>query len=389
MESETTLDEPCFVQGQLAPLFRGAVANNAHLDCSCGHRLIEHYYPACYIAVSLKCFKCKEVTCTPGLAEGEILPISLLSVGEGRKRYLIDGTVQVPLGVALTSREEILKANKLTAPRRSSMSFEVGTDSISTLESKFNELTCGKRAVQLAAASRHDVAVACQKYPFVWAAEHLRSCLQRGVISDRAPYDLFALRQLYLFQHVINTWSHHPRFLGVAREFESSFEHTCAVLIAAAHFYECGNPIGFTAVEGGPRPDLYTRFGAQEHLFMEVKTPESLRWSPRWELSVEGVRKAIWNALDGCRHQLNRSRKGILIVSSSATSHDVGVLLDEAALHVLGKKGRDRKGVAGIVTLTSRFQLVATGAEVRVEMGFTPKYRKNPHFDGENPLRVD
>lgn len=388
MKLETTLDEPCFVQGQLEPLFRGVVANNAHLDCSCGHRLIEHYYPACYIAVSLMCFQCKEITCTPGLPEGEILPISLLSVGEGRKRYLINGTVRVPLEVALTSREEILKANGLTAPRRSSTSFEVGADSISALESKFDELTCGKRAVQLAAASRHDAAVACQKYPFVWAAQHLRSCLERGVISDRAPYDLFALRQLYLFQHVINAWSHHPRFLGVAREFESSFEHTCAVLIAAAHFYECGNPIGFTAADGGPRPDLYTRFGAQEHLYMEVKTPEQLRWSPRWELSGEGVRKALWNALDGSRHQLNRSRKGILIVSSSVTSNDVGRVLDEAAHHVLGKKGRDRKGVAGIVTLSSRFRLVAGAAEIRVEMEFAPKYRKNPYFDGENPLRT-
>src|SRR5262249_38941136 len=66
-------DAPHVVQIGAAPAFIGAGVRD--LVCQCGESvLIQGYLPANFIGIRIRCARCGEVTTTPGLAEGDILP---------------------------------------------------------------------------------------------------------------------------------------------------------------------------------------------------------------------------------------------------------------------------------------------------------------------------
>src|SRR4051794_40871661 len=68
-------ETPIIVQGTSAPVFRSNEASESDLRCRrCSGLLIAGYFPASFIDIRIECFQCKEITETPGLSEGEILP---------------------------------------------------------------------------------------------------------------------------------------------------------------------------------------------------------------------------------------------------------------------------------------------------------------------------
>ena len=93
-------------------------------------------------------------------------------------------------------------------------------------------------------------------------------------------------------------------------------------------------------------------------------------------------------ALESSRRQINRTRKGILIVGSSANDTRLARVLEEEATHSISKKGRDRTGINAIMTMAPTFDLVPANTGTSVQFEVTPAFALNPHFNSEGFVRT-
>jgi hypothetical protein len=99
------------------------------------------------------CFRCGFVTETPGLPDGEILPIPLVVFGPVGI-FRVNSTVPIAHGAVYTSDEEIGREQSLTRPRKPVSQRKNIPDILSEVEAHYNELTGGQVAKHAASVRR-------------------------------------------------------------------------------------------------------------------------------------------------------------------------------------------------------------------------------------------
>lgn len=344
---------PYCIQGSALPAFRGEIDTGKNLQCSsgCGQVLIEHYVEDCYAKVGIKCFKCGQITWTPSLPLGEVFATPTVSLGS-KGRFLLGSTVNVPSAAVLTCDQEIEREIAATAPRECSTELVITDQGLERLVEQYDEIVGGKFGQQRNIVDRLGMQ-SIKTFPFVWAIGHLRKCLGSGVIDIHQANTFTALMWLNMFSHVVGTWQHHPRFKIIAKDLgkPKSFLHTSAQLITAAYLYHAGNRVGLSLEdrEGVSNPDLYIRSAACGRIFLEVKAPEALQWDNRAHVSFETINKAIKDCIKRSSAQINRTHRGVLVISSSLMSNAFPALFEKSVRHTLRLKGWDHKGLAVVV----------------------------------------
>lgn len=387
-------DLPYCIQGSEAPAFRGELASDKHLMCSaeCGQMLIEHYAKYSYASIGIKCFRCGEITRTPGLELGEVFAASVGTLGN-KGAFLLGSTVNVRSGVVLTCDQEIARAIEATAPRSNGLPLDLSEVGLKNLETLYNSITGCELAKQQAIVRRKGIP-SILIYPFAWAVSHIENCLKERTIDLTKRDTLTALMWLHRFCHVVGIWQHHPRFQAVAKDLGKprSFLHTTAQLLAAAYLYEAGNRIGLSLEDqhGEPNPDLYIRGDVGSNIFLEVKAPEALQWRGDDQESIASIETAVKNCIKRSRGQINRSHRGALIISSSLIWEDFPTILERSIQKAMRSEGRNRKSLAAVVGLsTSRFLLTKqNGNKTKLDAGFKFSVTLNEYYDGENPIKT-
>lgn len=376
------------------PAFRGVVATDKRLQCAagCGSVLIENYVEDCYASVGIQCFKCGQITRTPGVSLGEVLAVSTVSLGS-KGRYLLGSTVSVPLGAVLTCEQEIEREIALTAPQKCSTELAISEDGIKRLVAAYDEIIGGKFEQQKAIVGRSGMQ-SVKTHPFAWAIIHMERCLRSGTVDVRHANTLTALMWLLMFSHVVGTWQHHPRFGVIAKDLgkPKSFLHTSAQLITAAYLYHAGNRVGLSLEDsqGVPNPDLYIRIAPHGKLFFEVKAPEALQWGGSVHVSINTIQKAVKDCIKRSSAQINRTHRGALVISSSLVSNSFPALIEKSVQQSLKLKGHNHRGLAAVVWLSpSNVTLDGLSGDMRFGCEFVFGVAINEHFDGDNPISTN
>ncbi len=386
---------PYCIQGSGAPAFRGEIVTGEQLECwRCSHVLIEHFDKDDYVTVGIKCYKCGEITWTPNLSAGEIFAASTVSLGKSGK-FLLEGTVLSRSGVILTCDAEIAREFECTAPRKYKSPLNLSEEGLKDLTAKYDEIVGGVFSSQRRIVEKAGNACAAT-YPFAWSIVHLELCLKAKVLDARRQDTATALMWIVMFDHVLGTWQHHPRFQIVAKSLgkPKSFLHTASQFIVASYLYHAGNRVGLSLEDkqGRPNPDLYLRGTATENkkLFIEIKAPEALQWSEKNDIGPEQIEKAVKAHIKRSSGQINRHHPGILVVSSSLSLDYIPNQLEKSIEKSLKLKGRDHRSLAAVVGLSPGNPLL-TGYEnngTNLGTSFRFSVTLNSHYNGLTPLRT-
>lgn len=385
---------PYCVQGSDDPAFRGNEPTGVSFVCQggCGQILIEEYDPESYVSVGIQCFKCKGVSVTPNLPRGEVFAASMVSLGADGA-YLLGSTVNVPPGVILTTDQEIQREIALTAPRDESVKFELSQNGISEICSIYISATGVDLGQQIKTVNRLGVEAAII-FPFAWSISHLSDRIDKNILDVGKPDTATALLWVRQFCHVVGTWQHHPRFRVVASGLGKprSFLHTSTELIAAAYLYHAGNRVGLSLEDkpNEPNPDLYVRGVRGGKFYLEVKAPEPLQWSSKQEIDTAIIAKAVKSSVKKSTRQINKSRTGILIISSSLIWDGSSKVLEEAIVKAIKADGRNHRHLAAVVGVVPQDYNIGMPSQGSMNMSVSYNFSVtlNEHFSGENPVNI-
>lgn len=387
--------EPYVIQGSAAPAFimHGATGSLVCGGCQ-GSALIEGYKPENFISVRIKCFACGEITSTPGLHPGEILPSNILSLGADG-RFLLGTPVVVAEQTVVTCDTEIEIEQSRTRPKKFlPENISLDFDLVDQVEGDFGRLI-GENALQkqrssVRRAMKHGD-LGAEEFPLAWACVWLRERLLKGAspLSLDAPA-VAAITSLLAFRHFTAAWGHHPRFSTIGQSFAGAriFHHNIAQFAAASYLFDHGNRIGLAIPEGGSQrtADLYTRLTPGEIFHIEAKAPLALQWPNVEPAGRQAIGRIVLNALSSAKGQLNRRKKGVLVVAANTYRSGFDQRFREAIESLIHAKGRDYRGVAAVVGVVPL--LAAEGSPLRLTHGYAFVPIRNPHFDGENPVRI-
>lgn len=394
------------VQAEDAPVFRVLPDNGQVLICDgCREQtLIQGYCPPHFIDLGIICKKCGHVTTTPSVVRGQMIPHRPVLIPTGR--YLLS-TADLRLASegghdatmvserALWHEQQTLWPRPATTPRR-----ELDQVLLEKAAAEYDRLTGGKYAAQAAAvakAAKHNRASAMARTEaFAWATWRLERALSEPVFDLRSGEIGMAMSFVSAFEHIIETWGHHPLFTDIMRTVSDgrSFQHTVAQLIAAAVLHTHGNRVALVVADGvdGRLADLALRFTPEETLHIEVKAPDLLADPAAVsKADARALEVCILAALKSAKGQITSDKRGILVVAGGALPHGAHDRLIAAAECALRRKGHDNKGVAGIVVICGAppaFRIVPDGS-VQHDVSYSYAAVRNSRFAGDNPLVVE
>lgn len=379
---------PHFIQGSDDPVFRGTVVHESTFQCSsCGHVLIENYVEQDFLSVEIRCFRCQAFNTTPPIEPGEVFSLRLINMGrEGA--FLIDGTVDAPPGVMITSSQALIAAAELTSPRPQSLNLELSEEGIDFFIRRYDEITGNKFEIQNRKISRTGDREAL-RYPFAWSIRYLRSCLAEGYVDIDDQKAQFSLTWLRIFGDVVGKWQHHPRFLSIAKDLgkPDSFLHTSAQFIIAAYLYDHGNVIGLSLenLHGEANPDLYVRgIKKYDKIYLEIKSPKSLHHLGESMPSQTVMKTSIKTCIEGSVKQINRDRPGALVIFSGLQDPRAPAELERCTINWLNRYGRNRKSLAAVVVMSiDENRIFRNGENIEQPVAFRITPLLNPYFEGE------
>lgn len=378
---------PTIVQGSGAPVFRGEVPNAANLACfKCGHILIEHFYPDCFVGIQIECFRCKHLTPTTALDDGDVMCSRVIVIDEGR--CLIGQTVNTPTFVTMASRD-FSNRELFAEPNREGFTLDFSDSELTSLIASYDEIVGNKFALQRSKLERGGYRNKTM-FPFAWAVHRISSCLKNGTIDLRDKEILSAFICLRLYANVVRAWRHHPRFMNVARDLgkQGSFFHTAGQLLLA-NILSPFNRIGLSLENrhGEPNPDLYLKGINSDRFYIEVKAPVTLGWSASIT-NPSQIYSAVANQIDQSRKQINGQNKGVLAIFSTRCEVGFSAILGDAVKTALDRVGAIRRHLAGVVILWPEpGSIVPNGHSVE---GPTIMHKMfiNEQFAGENPINT-
>ncbi len=362
--------------------------------------LIRRFRPENFLSIRIKCPKCGNIHETSGVPAGEILPKSLLNLDEvwqygtveNDKRAFINRTILVPPTLAVALDGAIRKTIETNYPRKvSPLQMTLGKEFVETSKDEFRRVAghnFDRRIARAERARQHRNSLA-GKDPFPWACAHLHHRLVEdydSVLHTNA--DIWAVNVLTTFGHVVDVWSHHPRFLDLARTFteQGHYHHNIAQLIYAASCWENGVGVGLALpeTEGERTADLYVRTMVGERFPIEVKAPQAFFYPNINLQSVDSVTNTILDAVRSARGQISATNKGIVLIAAQEICPGFKDLFYQG----LSKASQltSRQNVAGISGILQEFPLYNSVSRKIPGSSFSYQNYANPNFPGENPF---
>jgi hypothetical protein len=381
------LDAAHFIQVGDVPAFIGA--GDGDLICRCGQSiLIKGYLPANYLAIRIKCFRCGAITVTPALAEGEILSRS--AVGIERNEVPAVVPARVPRGAVLACQDEMTRCLGLTRPREApAEAVRLSRSMLEATAQEYDTLT-GGRLVEHMAASPAAMGSAEGDYPFGWAVSRLRQRIgQPGWSWLQQDDDALAAMQVVALQDLLHCWGQHPLLRRLASPLveRGRFLRTMTGFATAKLLFDAGNRVAFVPPTPG-RGDVRLRFStaAGEPLALEMLAPDALQWKERDGRSPQVIRSAVVDALASVQGQVNSRNPGVVVLSVSIFQPDFDQALVDGIYAAFRSVGRKHRGVAAVSAIMPK--VLPAGQPDRVGFGYAFYPIRNPHYAGENPIRL-
>ena len=378
------MDAPHFIQVGEAPVFSGT--GNGDLLCRCGNAfLIRGYAPRHYLAIRIKCFRCGAVTTTPGLPAGEILPHDAVVVEPRALPSITPSTVS--RGAVLADEAAVAREYALTRPRDPpGEAMTLTTVTLEATATDYDRLTGGRLAEQCA-ASPPAMEPRQGDYPFAWSLLRLRAQIgQPGWTWLADNDDAMAAMHVAAMRHLLDCWGQHPLLDQLASPLAvpGQFLRTATGFGLAKLLFDAGNRVGFTL----PATDVQLHFstGAGEPLSLAWRAPDALQWRDRDRRRPAVLRAAVAEALASSHGQVNTRNPGIVVLSASILQPDFDDALIESIHAVFRAMGRKHRGVAAIAVVMPKVFIVQRRDQVGFGYAFYPI--RNPHFAGENPIRL-
>jgi hypothetical protein len=381
------LDAPHFIQVGDAPVFSGPGA--ADLACECRQSiLIKGYLPASFLAIGIKCFHCGAITRTPGLPEGEILPHSAVCIEP--KQMPIVASSRIERGTVLVCQNEVARSYGLTRPRDAPAEpMLLSHPTLEALAAEYDRLTAGLLAEHMAASPSAE-GPEQGGYPFAWAVARLRPRVAKpGWSWLQQEDDAMAAMHLAALRYLAHCWGQHPVFARLASPLaeRDGFRATATALATAKLLFDAGNRVGLSPPTTGRR-ELHVHFSTalDEPLSLAVVAPDALQWRERHRRSPQVLRAAVVSALAAARGRVNSRRPGLVVVSASILQPDFDQAVIDSVHAAFRAVGRQHRGVAALAVVMPKILLV--GQPDRMGFGYAFYPIRNPHFAGENPIRI-
>lgn len=386
-----TQDHPYLIQGSESPVFRCELACDEVFRCGeCTHVLIENYIQEDYVGVRIQCFHCKHITTTPVDLRGEVLSASVVTLGDQGK-YLLNSTVNTSPNVTVTCDAAYASAMLAMRPRQG-LDLELSDEGLNTVINIYESIAPGAFELQDRILARNNGGDPL-RFPFAWAIRYFQRCFEVGELDIDRVESRTAFLWLKMFLDAVGSWQHHARFCAVAKDLAKpdSFLHTVGQLLVAKYLFEHGNPIGLSLEDtvGRPNPDLYFRAAKIGHIYLEVKAPRKLQSVDRRPYELGFVEAVVKQTIDRSKAQINKHRKGALVIISSLYDDGSAAALTRAAENWLRTHGRTRRSLACVViasAVDTGICRIGEGIGQPCGLAFSPVI--NPHFEGENPFKV-
>jgi hypothetical protein len=368
-------------------VFVGAGAGDLRFRCG-RSTLISGYLAANFLAIRIRCFQCGAVAVTPDLPDGEILPNSAVGIAPTEAPAVVPARVQ--RGAVLVCRDAMAGRFALTRPRAAPTEGSLlSRESVEAVAGEYDRLTSGRLAAHLAAAppamgSLHG------DYPFAWALSRLRQQIgQPGWTWLRHNDDTMAAMYIAAMEDFLLCWGRHPslRRLASALAAPGRFLPTMTGFATAKLLFDAGNRVGFVSPDADHSDlDLRVSTAAGEPLSLVMLAPDALQWKERDRRSPQVVRSAVVDALASAQGRVNRRHPGIVLLSVSILEPDFDQTLVDGIHAVFRAVGRRHRGVAAVGAIMPK--VLPTGEPDRVGFGYAFYPIRNPHFAGENPIRL-
>jgi hypothetical protein len=376
------LDAPHYIQVGAVPVFTGTGPDD--LTCRCGQSvLITGYLPGNYLGIRIKCFRCGEVTETPGLPEGEILPHwAALVVPQAMPAV---SSLGVARGALVACATASARAYELTRPRSlPDVPLGLTRQLVDQAAEVYDRLTGGQLLAQIEAsvgASGDDLG----SYPFAWSVHRLR---ERIDLPDWSWLyqndDALAAIHVVAMHNLVQSWGHHPLFARLAAQAGEAgqFLRTVCTFATAKLLYDAGNRVGFS-------DDLTLHFttALDEPLSLALLEPPLLQWPERERCTPSAMKDAVIEAIGSVQSRVNRLRPGLVVLAVSVWDPNFDQMLVDAIHAALQVVGRKHRGVAAVAPIMPKG--LPAGAPDRIGFGYTFYPILNPRFFGQNPIRLN
>jgi hypothetical protein len=375
------------VQAGTEPVFAGT--GSGDLRCECGQSvLIRGYLPANFLSIRIQCARCSAVTVTPTLPEGEILPRTAVAIGANATPTVRPYAVS-PQSV-LAAHDAMARCFALTCPREPPTGLVLlSRELVEATAAGYDRLTGGRLAEQ-AAASPPAMESDYGPYPFAWSVLRLREQIGRpGWSWLHHNDDAMAALNVAAMHELLQTWQHHPlldRLAAVLAE-PGQFLRTVAAFATAKKLFDDGNRVGFDLPTQG-RADVELHFTTPDDdpLTLALLAPAALRWQERDRRNPRVLRAAVTDALTSVQARVNRNKPGIVLLLSSILLPGSDQMLVDMIQLCFQSVGRKNRGVAAVAAVVPK--IVPTEHLDHLGFGFAFYPLLNPHFDGENPIRL-
>jgi hypothetical protein len=254
---------------------------------------------------------------------------------------------------------------------------------------EYDRLT-GGRLADHAAASPPAMGSDQGPYPFAWSVLRLREQIGRsGWRWLQQNDDAMAAMHVAALQHLLHSWGRHPLFVRLACPLAEAgrFLRTMTAFATAKLLFEAGNRVGFTVPDAG-RTDLQLHFStvSGEPLALAIRAPDALQWRERDRRNPQVLRTAVVDALTSAQGRVNSRHPGIVVLSVSILLPDFDQALVDAIHAAWRSVGRKHRGVAAVAVVMPK--VMPAGEPDRVGFGYAFYPIRNPHFLGENPIRI-
>ena len=363
------------------PVFTGA--GSGDLTCRCGQSvLIKGYLPGNYLDIRIKCFRCGQVTETPGMREGEILPHWAAAIAP--QEMPATNTMGVAPGAVVVCADAVAQRYDATRPRAvPDVPLGLSRELVEAIAADYDRLTGGRLAAHMD-ASRSATGRDPGDFPFAWSVMRLRDRIDlpdwSWLYQDD---DAVAAIHVVALHHAMQVWGHHPEF---ARRVQAigepgGFLRTLSAFATAQLLYSAGNRVSF-----GEGVELRFVTPADEPLSLALLEPAAMQLRERELRSPERLRGAVIDALGAAQGRVNRVRPGLLVLSVSLWRQDFDQMLVDAIQAALQAVGRRHRGVAAVAAVMPKG--LPAGAPDRIGFGYAFYPILNPRFFGQNPIKV-
>ena len=149
--------------------------------------------------------------------------------------------------------------------------------------------------------------------------------------------------------------------------------------------FDAGNRVGFVLPSGGD-VDLHFTTAADEPLSLALLAPDALQWRQRDRRSPDVLRGAVIDAMASAQGRVNRGNPGIVVLAVSILQPDFDQMVVDAIHAAFQTVGRRHRGVAAVAVVMPK--VLPAGQPDRVGFGYAFYPIRNPHFAGENPIRL-